>query len=383
MTVRTTEEIFPPPPSSPKMQIRTAHPLRALLRHHLRHVSTTFSKRPSFVFDIDGVLLRGTIPLPSARAALHQLFDTRQHRWRTPIAFLTNGGGHTEQTRASLLSSLLDLTISADQIILSHTPLRQLAPRYNNRGGVVITVGPPGCAHAAKEYGYNSVLPLERLALARPEATPFAKLDHLDSITKEELALAAMPVCAIFVMADSRDWGRDIQLMVDILASDGSVGRRISEKQIVDLYFCNPDILFPNEYTIPRLAGGSFRVALEAVFEKVTGRRLKILQMGKPYASNYEAAEGVLREQARRLGWAEEEGVERVYAIGDNPMSDVRGANEWGRGWISVLVRTGNFRGVNDKTDPAKVVCDDVCEAIQLALAGSGSEEMIDRGKVG
>lgn len=370
-------------PVEPKMQMRTLSSHHSLVRYRLRQFSTAFFKRPSFVFDIDGVLLRGRLPLPPAHAALNQLFDTQRQQWRTPVAFLTNSGGHTEFTRASILSSLFNLPITADQIILSHTPLRRLAPHYNNRGGVIVTVGPPSCAHAARDYGYENVLPSERLSLVRPEATPFAKMDHLDPITEEELALASKPVSAIFVMADSRDWGRDIQLMVDVLASDGSVERRMSEKQVVDLYFCNPDITFPNEYTIPRLAGGSFRVALEAVFEKVTGRKLSCVQLGKPFASNYETAEGALREQARRLGSEEGEGVERVYAVGDNPMSDVRGANRWGRGWVSVLVRTGNFRGVNDKKDVAKVVCDDVYEAVKFGLEEAGSVETAECGRVG
>lgn len=369
-TIRT---LFPPPVET-RMQTRTLSLFRPLFQFYPCHFSTAFSKRPSFVFDIDGVLLRGKIPLPPARAALNHLFDAQRQRWRTPVAFLTNSGGHTEFTRANILSSLFNLPISADQIVLSHTPLRRLAPHYNGMGGAIITVGPPTCVHAAREYGYKNVLSAERLSLVRPEATPFAKMDHLDPVTEEELVLATMPVSAIFVMADSRDWGRDIQLMIDILASDGSFERRVSEEQVVDLYFCNPDITFPNEYTMPRLAGGSFRVALEAVFEKVTGRKLSCIQLGKPFAKNYEAAEGVLRAQARQLGLGEGGGVERVYAVGDNPMSDVRGANRWGRGWVSVLVRTGNFQGVNSEHDVAKVVCDDVYEAVKFGLEKTGIE---------
>ena len=37
--------------------------------------------------------------------------------------------------------------------------------------------------------------------------------------------------------------------------------------------------------------------------------------------------------------------------IGDNPKSDIRGANDIG--WISILVRSGVFKGVNDPLDPA------------------------------
>lgn len=38
--------------------------------------------------------------------------------------------------------------------------------------------------------------------------------------------------------------------------------------------------------------------------------------------------------------------------IGDNPKSDIKGAND--AGWISILVRSGVFHGLeNDKENPA------------------------------
>lgn len=44
--------------------------------------------------------------------------------------------------------------------------------------------------------------------------------------------------------------------------------------------------------------------------------------------------------------------------IGDNPKSDIRGANQ--KGWTSILVRSGIFNGQNnDEKDPASYVVDD------------------------
>ena len=57
--------------------------------------------------------------------------------------------------------------------------------------------------------------------------------------------------------------------------------------------------------------------------------------------------------------------------VGDNPRSDIRGANAAGAPWHSVLVRTGVFRGgENDADDPAKTVVAGVKEAIDMVLAG-------------
>ena len=59
----------------------------------------------------------------------------------------------------------------------------------------------------------------------------------------------------------------------------------------------------------------------------------------------------------------------KIYAIGDNPRSDVRGANNAGDQWTSILVRTGCFQGENnDPDDPADIVVQDVREAMESIL---------------
>jgi ribonucleotide monophosphatase NagD (HAD superfamily) len=59
-----------------------------------------------------------------------------------------------------------------------------------------------------------------------------------------------------------------------------------------------------------------------------------------------------------------------IFAIGDNPAADVRGANAAGPPWVSVLVRTGVFAGpgANCNVDPAHIVMDDVDHAVDAAL---------------
>lgn len=54
------------------------------------------------------------------------------------------------------------------------------------------------------------------------------------------------------------------------------------------------------------------------------------------------------------------------YFIGDNPASDIQGANN-APGWTSILVRTGVWNdGENDKENPGKYVVNNFKEAIQL-----------------
>lgn len=88
---------------------------------------------------------------------------------------------------------------------------------------------------------------------------------------------------------------------------------------------------------------------------------------GKPTRRTYEFANGLLTDVVKRLNAP----LGRVYMVGDNPESDIAGAN--GFGWESVLVRTGVFRGeTNDATHPAKVVSKDVLEGVITALEREG-----------
>ncbi len=56
--------------------------------------------------------------------------------------------------------------------------------------------------------------------------------------------------------------------------------------------------------------------------------------------------------------------------IGDSPVSDIKGANEYG--WISILVRTGLFKGDNDENNPAKYVVDNFKDAVELIFKLEG-----------
>ena len=52
--------------------------------------------------------------------------------------------------------------------------------------------------------------------------------------------------------------------------------------------------------------------------------------------------------------------------IGDNPETDISGANQAGRPWSSVLTRSGLFKGTNDQTHPGDHVIDDVGELLEI-----------------
>lgn len=105
---------------------------------------------------------------------------------------------------------------------------------------------------------------------------------------------------------------------------------------------------------------------------------------GKPNRGTYEFAER--RLEAHRLSLLNPSpkhpkptstaGLECVYMIGDNPASDIQGANDYvspsGRRWRSILVRTGVFSGDREPDVEPDAVVDDVGKAVEWALREEG-----------
>lgn len=69
----------------------------------------------AFVFDIDGVLIRGGRVLPEAKQALAAIYESGSQP-RFPTCFLTNSGGVTEEHKAQELSEWLDVPVHSSQV---------------------------------------------------------------------------------------------------------------------------------------------------------------------------------------------------------------------------------------------------------------------------
>jgi len=74
--------------------------------------------------------------------------------------------------------------------------------------------------------------------------------------------------------------------------------------------------------------------------------------------------------------------LERVFMVGDNPESDIRGANEFespnGTEWTSVLVKTGVFRDGSKPKYAPKVIVKDALEAVKWALREEGWNGVVE-----
>ncbi|CAG8556713.1 19637_t:CDS:10 [Rhizophagus irregularis] len=281
--------------------------------------------------DVDGVLVRGSKAIPETRTALKLLNGENKAKKKIPFILLTNGGGITEKEKAIELSKILDFNLSEDQVILSHSPMRSLVPTYQNSQILVLGGAGDNCRKVAESYGFNRVV-----------------------------------IPNDIVAWDQR--GRDLQITLDVLRSkDGYVGKLenndVANLTNIPLYFSNPDIIWSNDFPISRYAQGSFRICLDFLAEVITGHKLKYKLFGKPEPVTYLYAAEKLRKFAMKFT---DENVpnRRIYAVGDNPASDIAGANR--AGWTSILVRTGVFSGkVNDPINPANHVVDNILHAVE------------------
>lgn len=279
---------------------------------------------------------------------------------------LTNGGGKSEAARVSDLSKKLEVPISTSQFVQSHTPLQMLSNKYKK----ILVVGGDYdiCRHVAYDYGFQDVvMPVDIIASDH-------SIWHLHRFRHDDLSLAKpmtdAPIEAILVFNDSRDWGCDTQVIIDILTSEGGkFGTKNSQnKQSIPIYFSNNDLLWSNDYFLPRFGQGAFRACVEKAFEEFTNTELDSVILGKPFEVTYSYAETVLSNW-RRDNFGYWDNPKNIYMVGDNPASDIRGANDYG--WQSILVKTGVYKEEDDRglSVVPNFIAIDVLHAVNAAIS--------------
>ncbi|XP_019749777.1 haloacid dehalogenase-like hydrolase domain-containing 5 [Hippocampus comes] len=278
------------------------------------------------LFDIDGVLVRGRSPIPAAQECFRNLVD-HQGKYKVPVVFVTNAGNCMRQTKAEHLSQLLEVEVSPDQVMLSHSPLRMFTQFHQM---CVLVSGQGPVEEVAHMLGFKNVVTIDNLR----EGYPLLDIvDHnrrpKDSIPPTK---GLQPIDAVILFGEPIRWETNLQLIVDVLLTNGNPDRNWNSAQYphIPVLACNMDLLWMAEAKNPRFGHGMFLVCLESLYKKVTGHDLKYEALiGKPSVVTYNYAELLVRQQAERLGWATP--MKRLYAIGDNPMADIYGANLYNR----------------------------------------------------
>lgn len=294
-----------------------------------RCLSSTIPRRhnhgqPLFglLFDIDGVLVRGRTPIPAAKQCFQNLVD-RNGKYKVPVVFVTNAGNCMRQTKAEQLSHLLEVEVSPDQVMVSHSPLRVFSQFHNM---CVLVSGQGPVLEVAQNLGFQNVVTVDMLREAYP------LLDVVDHHRRPKDTVLQTkhlpPIEAVILFGEPIRWETNLQLIVDVLLTNGKPGNSVTSLNYphIPVLACNMDLMWMAEAKNPRFGHGMFLVCLESIYKKITGCKLKYEALiGKPSVVTYNYAELLVRQQAESLGWAEP--VERLYAIGDNPMADIYGAN--------------------------------------------------------
>ncbi|KAF7301257.1 hypothetical protein MIND_00690500 [Mycena indigotica] len=322
---------------------------------------------PAFVFDIDGVLIRGPSVLPAAKRALAILEGDNPFKVKLPYILLTNGGGVSERYRSEKLTRQLGFKIEPEQYIQAHTVLKTLSHKYHDSPVLVLGGKLDQVRQVAIDYGFQKALtPLDVLSW-NPSVWPFHQLNPSEQASTLPIDFSQTRIPAIFVFHDPRNWALDIQIICDVIQSAGYIGGPHvplhQQKNPVELVFCNPDLLWKSDFPVNRLGQGAFKAAFQGVFEGLTGSQYPCTQFGKPTKATYDFAAHVLQERLHKMNGH----AGRIYMIGDNPDSDIAGANA--AKWESVLVRTGVFAaGTTPSHQPTHEV-QDVEEAVSWAIA--------------
>eukprot|EP00897_Mesotaenium_endlicherianum_P002182 jgi/Mesen1/1992/ME000147S01087 len=358
---------------------------------------------------------------------------------KVPYVFLTNGGGVPEAVKAEELSRLLRVPVSPGQVILGHTKFRDLVDRYG--GKRVLAVGKGGAAAVLRHYGFRAAVDMDEYERLHPHIDPLAphkprplhvapggggggqepagaRLLHCPGPNLHVLRRAGAAgnsvgtqeprggpggarIEGVFVCSDPVDWGRDLQVLCDVLRSGGLPGTTGGEQP--HIYFAADDFEYQAKFAVPRFGMGAFRHALQSLFERLTGKKLQYTSFGKPDSSAFQLAENALRALRAEMTAgpsgvggetpapgdpdatdsdphyrAEGGGSDRWYMVGDNPLTDIRGANEAGPEWASILTTTGIHSGPHNHAQfPASEVVRDVEEAVDFILTreryGEGS----------
>jgi HAD superfamily hydrolase (TIGR01456 family) len=345
--------------------------------------------------------LRSSTPVPGATKALRYLQDQR-----VPFILLTNGGGKSEEERVADLQEKLDVPLDTGLFVQSHTPFADYT-QYHDKTVLVVGGNHDKCQLVAQGYGFKNVVTPGDIITAYPEIWPFTHVfrDYYSSFAKPLplpiiTSTDAIPdptqhlkIDAIFVFSDPRDWGLDSAIILDTLLSQqgyiGTLSPKNGDESLPNngylqdsqppLYYSNPDLWWASSYHLSRLGQGGFREAFNGLWAATTqNSQLAHSVCGKPTQETYTFAETRLRAHRKALFGNSVIGLNdplrRVYMVGDNPASDIAGANGYespfGSKWTSVLVKTGVWQpGVEIPAGSRPdVVKGDVWDAVLWAM---------------
>ena len=263
---------------SPQLKRAGAARPETFTRYFLRQGKEEFDL---LLFDIDGTLSSGGIPLPGARELL-ELLTERDF----PYLLLTNDSFFSHREKAGLLRRA-GLPVSEEHIYSCGDALKLWKKQAKYRGELLFRCGRLGRPSYARQAGIRTTDDPEKL-----------------------------PRCAGVIFGEGPyDWQRVFE----------AVFNRFLECPDLPMIVVNPDSYWPNATCSGMGIGSGAQARFICGLLAEAGVKVEPCYIGKPYPLIYQ---GVTAELEERLGKKLRAG--RIAMIGDSLASDIRGANAVG-----------------------------------------------------
>ncbi|KAL3851957.1 hypothetical protein ACJMK2_015647 [Sinanodonta woodiana] len=295
------------------------------------HKQLIQNNEPDFgiLFDVDGVLARGSTPLSAAVQAARLLQDS-QGNLKVPVAFVTNACNRSHD-KARQIQDWLNIKVTPDMVIHAPTPARMLKEFHTKH---VLVIGQEHRKEIAEDLGFVNTCTIEDVQEAYP------LLDMVNHENRKAVANGTFlddpnfpRIEAILLIGEPIVWETHLQLLIDLLLTEGkpsSPPESMSKVKQLPVIACNMDLVFMHQACMPRFGHGAFLVCLEALYKKITGHELEYTALiGKPCEITYRYAEHVINDVAKMIGIKRP--IVKLYFIGDNPNVDIVGANLYDR----------------------------------------------------
>lgn len=315
---------------------------------------------PAFVFDIDGVFLKGGTLLPRAAEAFLKVKERK-----VPYIFLTNSTG-CNKSKAKLLTKLMGIEVKPEEVIMAQSPVQDLFEDFqdNQKGDDqnMAIYKDKHCLLVSSNNDNGEETFARLIGLQRENYITCKEIDELypnldwmnrgkwpkevdtsPRITDGEFK----PIECIVLLGEPVNWEQNCQIILDVILGKGHPNIRDSDypniKNKIPIVAANLDLCWKGAANMPRFGNGAFLLILETLYKKFTGNTLEYKKMfGKPSHHTYEFCLKRLRQLYP------DQNIETIIGIGDNPQSDIAGANnikmmDKGHNWLSVLVETGVY----------------------------------------
>ncbi|KAL8587131.1 hypothetical protein ACOMHN_026099 [Nucella lapillus] len=292
---------------------------------------TEGNHEPDFgiLFDVDGVLARGSTPLESAKRAMQKLKDANGHL-KVPCTFVTNACNRSYD-KARQIGNWFDIEVSPDQVIHAPTPAKLLRDLHDKH---TLVIGQEHRLDIAADLGFTKLCTLDDVKAAYPLLD---MVDHENRVVVARGKYQENPnfprVGAVLLIGEPTHWESNLQLLIDLLLTEGKPTQAPTDLHSVPqipVIACNMDLVFMAEACMPRFGHGAFLLCLEALYSKLTGHDLHYTSLiGKPCEITYRFAEHTVANIAKRMGITKP--LKRLYFFGDNPHVDIVGANLYDR----------------------------------------------------